>query len=43
YAAAESVNPSAAQLPVEPAPAESTQQSPHLSGPQSADPAQPEH
>ncbi|GJX17430.1 hypothetical protein Tco_0218262 [Tanacetum coccineum] len=43
FAAAGSVNPPAVQLPVTPRPAESTQQSPHLSGPQSADPAQPEN
>ncbi|GJZ98997.1 hypothetical protein Tco_0671548 [Tanacetum coccineum] len=42
-AAAEYAYLSAALLPANPAHAESIQQSPHLSGSQSADPAQPEH
>ncbi|GKD99419.1 hypothetical protein Tco_1387403, partial [Tanacetum coccineum] len=42
-AAAGSVCLSAPSLPARPAPAESTQQSSHLSRPQSADPAQLEH
>ncbi|GKA61078.1 hypothetical protein Tco_0760485 [Tanacetum coccineum] len=41
--AAKSVSLFAALLPARPAPAESTQQSSHLSGPQSVEPTQPEH
>nr|GEW63703.1 hypothetical protein [Tanacetum cinerariifolium] len=42
-AAAESERLSATSWPAKPTPAESAQQSSHLSGSQSADPAQPEH